>query len=93
MRLGAVRAEIWSAAPDHRAQGVIRVAGELSDSLLTALLPLSVQRRPAQTELYGDLPDQAALLSVVSRLDELGVRILELAEVPTTAAGRPHLPP
>jgi hypothetical protein len=32
--------------------------------------------------LHGDLPDQAALASVLDYLDELGVEIVELTRVP-----------
>ena len=47
---------------------VIRVAGQLSDDLLTAFPHL--------------LPDQAALTGVLNHLDELGVEIVEVLMVP-----------
>jgi hypothetical protein len=61
---------------------VIRVTGALSDELLTAFPDLLVNREPVQTVLHGDLPDQAALTGVLDHLDELGVDILEVVQVP-----------
>jgi hypothetical protein len=61
---------------------VIRVTGTLSDGLLTKFPHLLVNREPAQTVLHGELPDQAALTGVLDQLDELGVHILEVVQVP-----------
>jgi hypothetical protein len=61
---------------------VIRVTGELSDDLLTKFPNLLVNREPVQTVLHGELPDQAALTGVLDHLDELGVHILEVVQVP-----------
>lgn len=63
-------------------QYVIRVAGLLSDDLLSAFPRLAATTQPACTVLHGDLPDQAALASVLDHLDELGVEIVELNRVP-----------
>jgi len=65
---------------------VIRVTGALSEELLTAFPDLLVNREPVQTVLHGELPDQAALTGVLDHLDELGVQILEVVQVP-------HRPP
>jgi hypothetical protein len=62
---------------------VIRVAGHLSDDLLTAFPSLMATTQPVTTVLHGPLPDQAALTGVLNRLDELGVQIVEMIEVPT----------
>lgn len=61
---------------------VIRVTGALSDELMTAFPDLLVNREPVQTVLHGELPDQAALTGVLDHLDELGVQILEVVQVP-----------
>jgi hypothetical protein len=61
---------------------VIRVTGELSKELLTRFPDLLVNREPVQTVLHGELPDQAALTGVLDHLDELGVHILEVVQVP-----------
>jgi hypothetical protein len=65
------------------AQYVIRVAGHLSDDLLTAFPSLLATVQPVTTVLYGSLPDQSALAGVLDRLDELGVEIVEMVQVPS----------
>jgi hypothetical protein len=71
------------------AKYVVRVGGILSDELLTAFPRLLASTQPATTVLQGDLPDQVALTSVLDRLDELGVEILEVTKMPAT----PQRPP
>jgi hypothetical protein len=61
---------------------VIRVGGLLSDELLTAFPHLVPSVQPVTTVLQGDLPDQAALSSILDRLDELGVEIVEVTKLP-----------
>ena len=68
------------------AQYVIRVTGALSDDLLTAFPTLVAAVQPLTTVLYGSLPDQAALAGVLDRLDELGVPIVEMMQVPDEPA-------
>ena len=70
------------------AQYVVRVGGALSDELLTAFPLLVASMQPVTTVLQGELPDQVALTSVLDRLDELGVEILEVTKVPA----RPEQP-
>ena len=65
---------------------VIRVGGALSDELLSAFPLLAASIQPVTTVLHGDLPDQAALNSVLDHLDELGVEIIEVAKLPPTPA-------
>ena len=62
---------------------VIRVSGALSEELLSAFPSLFVDREPVQTVLHGQLPDQAALTGVLDHLDELGVHIVEVMQVPS----------
>ena len=58
---------------------LIRVAGHLSDELLSAFPLLSAQ---PQTVLRGEVPNQAVLSDVLLRLDELGVQIVEVVYLP-----------
>jgi hypothetical protein len=44
---------------------VIRVAGSLSDGLLTAFPQMLATPQPVSTILHGDLPDQAALSGIL----------------------------
>ena len=68
---------------------VIRVAGHLSDDLLTAF-PHLLAEQPCQTLLHGQLPDQAALTGVLNHLDELGVEIVEVLLVPPLPESAAH---
>jgi hypothetical protein len=68
------------------AQYVVRVGGALSDELLTAFPRLVATVQPVTTVLQGDLPDQVALTSVLDRLDELGIEIIEVTKVPARPA-------
>ncbi len=52
------------------------------DCWVAALSDLLVNREPVQTVLHGELPDQAALTGVLDHLDEMGVQILEVVQVP-----------
>ncbi len=61
---------------------VIRVVGHLSDGLLTAFPSLAASNQPVQTVLYGSLADQGALTGVLNHLDEMGVEMLEITQVP-----------
>jgi len=63
-------------------QYVIRVGGRLSDDLLTAFPQLLATPQPVSTVLHGELPDQAALASVLDFLDEMGVEIVEVTKLP-----------
>jgi hypothetical protein len=63
-------------------QYVIRVTGRLSDDLLSAFPTLLAEVEPVNTVLYGTLPDQSALTGVLDHLDELGVEILAVTQIP-----------
>jgi len=62
-------------------QYVIRIDGPLPADALARFEDLSVSAMTMQTELSGELPDQAALAGVLDRLDELGVVIVEVLKV------------
>ena len=67
-------------------QYVIRVSGDLSRDLMTAFPSLVATVQPVATVLSGPLPDQAALIGVLDRLDELGVQIVEVVQLPGAVA-------
>ena len=56
----------------------IRVSGTLPAELLTELGGLDVKVEPAETVLYGALPDHSALFGLITRLHGLGLRLLEV---------------
>ena len=65
---------------------LIRIDGAPSADLMAAFPMLTAQREPVQTVLHGHLDDQAALTSVLDHLDLVGVRLVEIVQVP---AGSP----
>ena len=62
----------------------IQVGGILSQRVLAAFPDLRARTASGGTVLVGDLPDQAALHGVLSRIESLG---LELVEVRRTTRG------
>ncbi|TQM57873.1 hypothetical protein [Humibacillus xanthopallidus] len=60
------------------------VAGSPSDRVAAAFPQLTVQ--PASDlggmSLHGELTDQAAVRAVISTLDDLGLTLLELRQIP-----------
>ena len=56
----------------------ITVRGHLSERLLAAFPGLHGETRGADTLLYGNLPDQAALYGVLTQIEALGLELLEV---------------
>ena len=56
----------------------IRVRGQLSETTLGAFPELGAQVQGAETLLAGQLPDQAALFGVLTRIEALGLELLEV---------------
>ena len=56
----------------------IEIAGELDDDVAFSLAPLDVECHGGNTVIRGHSLDQAALLGVLARLSELGLRLLRL---------------
>jgi hypothetical protein len=56
----------------------IHVGGLLSERLLGAFPELDARGMGRVTVLVGDLPDQAALHGVLSRIESLGIELLEV---------------
>ena len=66
---------------DHHAKPSryeIHVSGLLGERLLTAFPELHAHTLESVTVLVGDLPDQAALHGVLSRIESLGLELLEV---------------
>jgi hypothetical protein len=78
----------------HAARYGIYVRGHLSGTLLSAFPELHGQLLDGVPVLVGELPDQAALHGVLSRIEALGLELLEVGRlaprptVSTTEAGR-----
>jgi len=56
----------------------VRIRGLLSERLLEAFPELHARARGGVTVLVGLLPDQAALHGVLSRIESLGLELLEV---------------
>lgn len=59
-----------------------RVAGWLSDHTRGAFPDLEVVDAPPETIIYGDILDEAQLHGVLAVMQDLGLRVVSLHEVP-----------
>ena len=60
----------------------VRVSGVLPAELLEELQDLTVKVEPPETVLHGSLPDQSAVMGLISRIHGLGLRLLEVRRLP-----------
>ncbi|MER6025825.1 hypothetical protein [Streptomyces sp. NPDC001851] len=60
----------------------IRVDGEMTDVLAKAFLELDHVVMCGQTILYGPVVDEAHLYGLLARCQSLGLRVLELRQMP-----------
>jgi hypothetical protein len=65
----------------------IRVRGRLSPALLARFDRLQAKVEPVETLLHGPVADQAALHGVIHLVNALGLELLEVRRLPTSAAG------
>jgi hypothetical protein len=63
----------------------VRVAGVIPDELLSELRDLTVRVEPPETVLHGSLPDQSAVVGLISRIHGLGLRLIEVRRLPHEA--------
>lgn len=66
----------------HDHQWEIHVAGLLPEGVLAELEGLEVAVQPAITVLSGRLEDAAALHGVLDRVQSLGLRLVEVRQLP-----------
>jgi len=69
----------------------VRVAGLIPAELLAELRDLTVSVEPPETVLHGSLPDQSAVVGLISRIHGLGLRLIEVRRLP--AEDGPEAPP
>ena len=67
----------------------IHLAGPLPDGELAELEGLDVAVQPATTVLYGRLEDEAALHGVLDRVQSLGLRLVEVRQLPEPTGTAP----
>jgi hypothetical protein len=60
----------------------VRVSGLIPDELLSELQDLTVSVEPPETVLHGSLPDQSAVVGLISRIHGMGLRLIEVRRLP-----------
>jgi hypothetical protein len=60
----------------------IRIKGRVSDALLSAFEGLAVTIEPVETIVYGPLADQEAVHRLLSKLQSLGLEVVEFRRLP-----------
>jgi hypothetical protein len=68
----------------------VRVAGMVPAELLAELVDLTVSVEPPETVLHGSLPDQSAVVGLISRIHGLGLRLIEVRRLPPEQAPDPR---
>ena len=66
----------------------IRIKGRISDSLRSAFEGLAVSTEPVETIVYGPLADQEAVHRLLTKLESLGLEVVEFRRLP----GEPGVP-
>jgi hypothetical protein len=69
----------------------VRVSGVIPAEVLAELHDLTVSVEPPETVLHGSLPDQSAVVGLISRIHGLGLRLIEVRKLP--AGEEPDAPP
>ena len=70
----------------------VRVSGVIPAEMLTELRGLTVSVEPPETVLHGSLPDQSAVVGLISFIHGLGLRLIEVRRLPADEAA-PSAPP
>jgi hypothetical protein len=70
----------------------VRVSGVIPAELLSELPDLTVSVEPPETVLHGSLPDQSAVVGLISRIHGLGLRLIEVRRLPAGEAREPRSP-
>jgi hypothetical protein len=60
----------------------VRISGVIPPEVLAELRDLTVSVEPPETVLQGPLPDQSAVVGLVSRIHGLGLRLIEVRQLP-----------
>ena len=68
----------------------VRVSGTIPAALLSELRDLTVSIEPPETVLLGSLPDQSAVVGLISRIHGLGLRLIEVRRLPSDQGPQPH---
>jgi hypothetical protein len=60
----------------------VRISGVVPAEFLSELQDLTVSVEPPETVLHGSLPDQSAVVGLISRIHGLGLRLIEVRRLP-----------
>jgi hypothetical protein len=71
----------------------IRIKGRISDSLLPAFEGLAVTTEPVETVVYGPIADQEAIHRLLTKLESLGLEVVEFRRLPGGAVDPGAAPP
>jgi hypothetical protein len=82
--------ERWNVGADNYE---IRIKGRVSDSLLPAFEGLTVTTEPVETILYGPIADQEALHRLMTKLQALGLEVVEFRRLPGQSRDPGATPP
>lgn len=65
----------------------LTVAGTVSERLLRSFHPRDVRFDEATTTMTVDVQDQAGLIGLIDRAGDLGLHLVEMAQVPESSLG------
>ena len=65
----------------------IRVSGRLSDTVTEAFEDFTASVKPAETVMRGEVRDQSELQGVLSRLQSLGLELIEVRQLGSRSNG------
>ena len=67
----------------------VRIAGVIPAELAAEFDGLTVSVEPPETVLQGPLPDQSAVVGLISRIHGLGLRLIEVRQIPDKPSPQP----
>jgi hypothetical protein len=70
----------------------VRVSGTIPSELLAELSDMTISVGPPESVLDGELPDQSALLGLISRMHGMGLRLIEIRRLPAGDDSQPAKP-
>lgn len=69
----------------------VRVNGRLSERARSAFCAMDVTQVPAQTIVFGNLPDVTDLADLLALCSEMGLEVVSVRRLPSEAATAPGM--
>ena len=60
----------------------VRISGLIPADMVAELRGLTVSVEPPETVLHGSLPDQSAVIGLISLIHGLGLKVIEVRRLP-----------